>query len=441
MCQHSINIQTCFLSFLVKGLGLALLWFGSPLNAMGCDPGYVHLPDKAQVIKVAPTGLDDTYNIQCALALAQQKGIPVVQLEAGTFYISSIDIEDFKGTFQGKTIEETTIQVLDRSIDCSDMEFFGRNAAAIIFRRGEPRIRFMTIKANSPCEADYPLYAILHFTGGWSSDTRCNNEVIFAVVDRVRIDGTGSNIDTIFAGVVVSPEGDQLGGCNTTLLGTFKLNRSSIFNVFAGLQTTMKSLAQVDINFNEFRGTQLTVNIIDSNQSTTISGNTFFGASSAVDAYRSILVNNWNDNPPPSTRVVINKNQFNVASSVSDGLPSTVIKLGSFKDVPISAISAVITNNTFNLSGELTTGISAKEISNVHVATNTFKNWGYRAIRVSGDTPVSGWTIIANGDLGSFSSTSTYDIWLDSNTSECIVGPGQGASVWNNGTNNTILTQ
>ena len=57
--------------------------------------------------------------------------------------------------------------------------------------------------------------------------------------------------------------------------------------------------------------------------------------------------------------------------------------------------------------------------------------------------PVTGWTITANLGLAEFESVDLWegDIRLDESTSDCIVGPGQGAIVIDNGVNNTILPQ
>ena len=57
---------------------------------------------------------------------------------------------------------------------------------------------------------------------------------------------------------------------------------------------------------------------------------------------------------------------------------------------------------------------------------------------MSGDFSVSGWTITANTGLAGFSSD-IVDIGLGPTTSQCIVGPGQGATVANLGLGNRIL--
>ena len=409
----------------------------TPASSEGCDETYVQLDNKTLVLNVAPTGVDDTVNIQCALDTAVEAGIPTVRLGRSTYYISNLMVENFKGSFDGRTQPTTILEVIDNSFDCSAMNDAGRESAAIKFIKGEPRIRFMTIRANQPCFTG-SIDSILDFTGGSAQADDCDKDVIFAVADRILIDGT--SIDNgMVAAVTIQPEGKWLGGCKDTLLGTFKLNRSKINNTFFGLGTSLKSGAQVDINFNEFRNNIQAVSLYDTNQNTTITANKFFGDNTADNSYYGILASNSSDNPPPLTRMVVHNNEFNISSSSPDRGAYAVSVV--FGDRLNSDISSLVTSNQFNLSGATTYGVLFEDTSNTHVASNRFNGSGGRAIYIYGDTPVSGWTISANKGLADFTSAYVEDIRLSSNTSSCIVGPGQGATVRDDGTDNTILPQ
>ena len=156
-------------------------------------------------------------------------------------------------------------------------------------------------------------------------------------------------------------------------------------------------------------------------------------------SYAGIVVSNLKNNPPNSTRMVINSNTFNVSDSFDSNGGSKAINMYFFG--AISTVSTVITNNKFNLE-DGTWGIDIGDISNAHISANQFNGSGLGAVivRASHD-PVSGVTVTANQGLSGFSSTNGYDIVFVRNTSECIVGAGQGASYFNKGTNNTILPQ
>jgi len=446
MSLHAINLKPVNLSTAARYLALALLWFGSPLNAdaasVGCNDAFVQLLDDELVIDVAPNGSDDTVNLQCALDSAVSTGVPIVRLRGATYFISSVMVENFKGTLEGKTKTATTIEVLDSSVDCAAINDSGRESAAIKFAKGEPRLRFMTINADRPCMVNAYLDAIVHFTGGATGTAECANDVVFGAVDRVIIDGSSID-DGPWSAVQATAEGWVLKGCKTTLLGTFKLNRSTIRNVYSGLVTGMRSGAQVDVNFNEFRANGQAVNLFDSNQNTTVTSNKFFGDNLSYDDYRGVFVTNWSDTPPATSRLVVHNNEFNTSSSFTDNWSYAVLFEfdGPSQSGVVSKISSVVTNNTFNLSGEDVYAIRIKDTSNVHVSANRFTGNGRRAIYASGETPTSGWTITANLGFATFVSKNEEHIRLGINTSKYITGPAQNTSVQDDSGNNTTLPQ
>lgn len=417
-----------------------ILWIGFPLNTLaesiGCNDTYVQLSDGDDiVINVTATNNDDTENIQCALDVASIAGAPIIRLAAGTYFISLLITEDFDGTLEGRTMASTVIEVLDQSILCDAMGDAGLTPSAIKFMGGEPRIRFMTIRAHQPCDSSTRLQTILHFTGEPADANNCANDVIFGAVDRVILDGTDAATGPI-AGVAAHAEGSLLGGCKDTLLGTFKLNRSELFNTAFGIVTLMKAGAQVDINFNEFVDHRTAIYLLDTNQNTTITTNKFFGGSTADFSYFGINVFTAAPDAPTRTRAVIDNNEFNISSSFGNN--SYTVSVGQFE--PIAKMSSIITNNRFNLSGIDTWGVFLINVDNGHVSTNRFDGFGRGAVFLDGDTPVTGWTITANTGLANFSSDSDADITLGATTSNCIIGPGQGASWINFGSGNSILS-
>ena len=443
-CSFRLQTRQKLISVTVLLLSLLGLVFQTAATAdeLGCNNTHVQLSGSGTSIAVSPNHIDDTENVQCALDVAASMGIPTVKLQADTYRISSIQVENFKGTFEGRTRTSTIIEVLDGAIGCVRMQNDGLLSAAIKFINGEPRVRFMTINAHRPClNAGRQLSTILHFTGGSVMAADCDNDVIFAAVDRISVNGT-SNETGPWAAIEVAPEGRQLGGCKDTLLGTFKLNRSYIENTHAGVVTNMKSGAQVDINFNEFRGNLQAVNIFDSNQNTTITSNKIFGDNSETASYYGIYLINYSVNPPKSTRVVVHNNEFNISSTFARTNYAVYVKSSIDSGaVDVPNISTIISNNRFNLSGTRVYGVLGKDVSNGHVSANRFSGSGRRAIYLNGGKPLSGWTITANNGFADFVSDYGEDIRFYTNTNQCIVGPGQEASVDDLGTDNIILPQ
>jgi hypothetical protein len=251
-----------------------ILSFGATdlLAQVSCDEEYVSLGDHA--INVGPTGIDDTLNLQCALDHAVANGFPLVKLGMAEYFISSVIAEGFIGTLSGVTKATTTVNVINDSIDCQAMLDRKRAPSAIKFSGGEPRIRNMTITTGTPCSDDSIGFYLLHFTGAADQEDDCENDVIFGTVDRLSIQGAGVRNPTSTA-VAALGEGSYFGGCQTTLLGTFKLNRSEITAYTHAVKTILHASAQVDINFNDFAQNKIDVIIPNANQSTTITVNNF----------------------------------------------------------------------------------------------------------------------------------------------------------------------
>jgi len=408
-----------------------------PPSNTDCDAQFVTQNPDELVLDVVATGGDDTANIQCALNLAADTGIPVVRLAKAEYSISSILVKEFNGSFQGTTRDDSILNIADQSISCASMASQGLTPAAIKFVRGEPRLRFMTIKAGSPCISGDPLRNLIHFTGLDANDSNCKNDVVFGVVDRVTIAGPGRD-SSIGSAIGVTPEAAELGGCKDTLLGTFKLNRSEINDFSTGITTSMKAGAQVDVNFSTFKDNSTAIALVDSNQSTTITSNEINSENTnpAFNMAHGIVITTLGTGAPTKTRAVINNNQFTFADSV--GNSGSLIAAGIF-NTAIQDVSISITNNKFNLSGTQLIAISGTDINNAAVSANSFAGTGlFGVVAESVNTQsVTGWTITANSGFSGF--TSQSDIVLGSESSQVIVGPNQGAATDDRGTGNIIL--
>ncbi len=412
--------------------------------SVGCDDAYVLQNSNKMRIDVAvKEGFDDTTNIQCALDAAVRRGIPLVQLGKGGFIVSQITVEDFMGSFQGTTRADTSLFVNFHGVDCQSMETGFKSSAFIKFVRGAPQLKFMTIwDSEDTCMDGSTLRSLVNFTGGNQVEDRsCSNDVIFGVVDRVDIRAQGSGRKTE-AAISVVPEGEVFNSsCKNTLLGTFKLNRSILTDFPTGLVTSLRGGAQVDINFNSFNFTSKSVEIINSNQSTTITGNTFSLANTLPPAPghqpSAVLVRSSRLNPPARTRLVIHNNDFTLQDTLS-----FAFVIGFRLQTGPHKVSLVVTDNTFNLVGDggSVVGILGTDVDKALVSNNHFTGGGIAAIDVGSQftSAVTGWSITGNTGLGSFTS-SNADIIFRANANQNIVGPGQHASVEDSGTGNELL--
>ena len=102
---------------------------GQPVSANACDPAYV--TQVGNTFIVAPTGADDTANLQCAFDAAGAAGPgSTVQLMSGTYKIGRIVVDEFHGNFVGAGKEQTTITTIS-PLDCS-----GGWPELMMFRKG-----------------------------------------------------------------------------------------------------------------------------------------------------------------------------------------------------------------------------------------------------------------------------------------------------------------
>jgi hypothetical protein len=175
-------------------LPLVLFFHASPSLALSpCDAPQVEL--RNNYIQIAPTGVDDTDTIQCALELAVERNIPEIRLTRGEFVISSLSVQNFSGTLQGGGKDFTRINILDQSVDCAAVRARGEATAAIKFIGGEPRIRWLTLSVDPliwPCVTGGGyggLDAMIHFTGRPGTPEACTADVIYGTIDRVNLEG------------------------------------------------------------------------------------------------------------------------------------------------------------------------------------------------------------------------------------------------------------
>lgn len=397
-----------------------------------CDGNYVYVDGAGLVVE--PTGSDDTDNIQCALNTAVAQGISSVKLNAGDFTMSSVSIEDFNGALSGVSKSNTSLTVVQGSIDCAGLEAEQKGAAALTFVEGSPRLQNMTVVAEPFCSAYGDLPPVLvSFTGQPTGTEECSNDVVFGVVDRVTFESEDPSVNAVIA----AAQGYDLGGCKQTLLGTLKVNRSEFRGFSKAIGTAMRGGAQVDVNYNTFRENTQDVNFFNSNQSTNVIGNTFYGTPKEDDVgYLSVVVATRDADAPNQSKFVISGNTFDI--DAPDSLQTAGVYL--VQQSKVADLSVSIVSNTFRLSGDNTFGILEGGVNSGFIAKNSFRGDAYSAITLGqADTnPSSDWTIVANTGLGSFSSAEG-DVLLGSQTKKAIVGPDQNAQIIDLGTGNTSL--
>lgn len=423
---------------LCRYCGLAFVFFviasSSHVNALEniCDASFVTLEGAGLYIE--PSGADDTESIQCALNSAVEQGIGLVKLQKGDFFISSLVVDGFSGALSGVSKSNTTLTVMEDSVDCAGMELAGTYASAIQFREGSPRIQNMTMVAEAFCstEGEYKAIAI-EFTGQPTGTDDCSNDVIFGVVDRLTLRSEDEGLN----GIQAAPAGYSLGECKQTLLGTLKINRSEIDGFRTGLITSMRGGAQVDVNYNTFTNNFTDSTFIDSNQATYLVGNKFFGTPTAeTSSYISVVIGTSSDDAPNQSKFVVTGNTFDIDATDYTNAYGVYFE----QQTKVADLTALIVANSFELSGGRTYGVGEAGVNAGVVSKNTFRGDAGAGILLgrARTNPSKDWTITANTGLSGLNS-SDADIYLGNQATNTIVGPDQNAQIVDTGTSNTVL--
>ena len=415
-----------FVALLVL-ISAALLSFNSSAQTLDCGP-LVSLNNG--VITVEPAPDDDTEEIQCALDSAVDLGVTTVKLTAGVFAISQVRAERFVGSLQGQSKATTALFVFDNSIDCDAERAAGRTPAAIKFVNGNARLATMTLDIGEPCISTAgQQFAFIHFTGS-DALSGCESETGFGVVDRVDIfNFNRAEVNSFKAAAAAYAEGLTVGGCRETQLGTFKLNRSTVFGFQKGVDVRLRGAGQVDINFSQFLDNAIGVFSDDANQLLTIQSNEFVASSDfEYEGASHILVSN-SDFGPSQNRVVVYNNDFGFLD-IGQGH-------GVWLDAaPGVAMSAAITNNFFVGGGD--TGVVMNLLVNIDGAAitgNIYAGASFSGVEIANGNS----SVITGNNFSPLSPSAGDNVYLDQDSQNNIVGPLQGAIVFDLGMNNTVL--
>lgn len=397
-------------------------------------------------IQVAPNGVDDTENVQCALDLAVEKRIPEIRLTRGDFLIGALLTSGFSGTLQGGGQDYTRISLLEQAIEC------GYASSAITFEGGEPRIRWLHLvwePGVQPCiDGSGWLGSFLKFTGGTGDETSCVTDVIYATVDRVTLDGPArgsADAPDFTSGVSAWARDGASPDCRNLLLGTLRVNRSRISQFGTGIGFSMEGGAQAGIFRNILDGNHSGLFVSNSNATVIVDGNHFSSVptetpSSCHGSAVGINVTNWRPQEG-SIRLDVHSNVFDV----SQGGWCSGFGVWMTREPETPSVGVVLSDNQFILSGNDpgVTGIQALGVSGAVVSGNAFQIHSEAGLAVylgsRNAAEATAWTIVSNSGLET--PANNADIVLGEGSSQNVVGPGQGADVVDNGFDNTVLPQ
>ena len=418
---------------------------GQPVSADACDPTYV--TQVGNTFIVAPTGGDDTANLQCAFDAAGAAGPgSTVQLMDGTYSIGRIAVDEFHGSFVGAGKEQTTITTVP-DLDCS-----GGWPELMAFRKGIS-MADLTFDISNP----HPCVPWEHAFMGMRDDLA----VIVAVVGQpidwqsydwsdptvVEADSSFENVGFrgadrddpavpwsvsvplgISGGVEILPlpvaigRYRPLGGVHTVANCSFE---NAVFGIAAyGLEGSSVLIGGSGSKGNTFANVSTGLWGLDnSNSSIEFSYNEVMDV--APYGTGVLVVQDqgpWSagyDWPDPS-RYLISHNTLDVTGPVDAiGIQDVGPAFGQG-----SKVQAIVSQNRIHLEDGEWGGVWGYGAQDVLVTNNQITGSGMAGIYFGHQgLPSSGWTIIGNNVQKLESDVAS--IWLGEDTSDCTVVGGE----------------
>jgi hypothetical protein len=413
-----------------------------------------------KTIIVKPSGSDDTAAIQAAFNAAVKAGPgSIVQLSAGQFYINTVFVKDFRGTFQGagegKTVIDT-VGTLPVNTAIEPWPFI------IGFQGGSVSVCGMSfnITAPSPGESWYmwgsastALGADVLLTGSASS---AFDQVSFTdgagdyngydVADDIVITGSqvySTDPESLGAPIALAPT----GGCDSVSRCSFTGDAGIwVDGLTAGRMTVGGCAAQQNV-FNDFAAGCYFFD--NSNSDIAVSCNRMQCSSGgSIFLYQS-----WSNplTPPPplpAPRYLITDN-YMLATGAANGM---WLEDDSLWNGDTPRLDATIADNTIVLdNGGGDAGIDGFMVPGILVLHNHISGTGLAGIDVGTDwylpfdEPASGWQIIDNDVSGVTPSNAVWgqplaQIWLGPDANHClVVGGCRPTQVLDQGTDDTLI--
>jgi hypothetical protein len=443
---------------------------GRPVSADTCDPAYV--TQVGNTFVVAPTGGDDTANLQCAFDAAAAGG--TVQLMNGTYSIGQIAVNEFHGSFVGAGKEQTTITTLPEELLCP-----GTWPILLQFTEGDIRVADLTFDITDPypCRewwnpVDDPglLYphkdlAVIVAIGGEILDSSHD----FEPDDYVHANSSFENVafrgtiapgpasywpiieqDPTYFGVLtgifiagpVVADTDGIGR-SIPMVGIHSVTNCSFEKTWQAMVTLDLSESTLTVGGstrqgNRFANVKFALRALDHDASPVE-----FSHNTVVDVapYGTAVLAMQTDRPdtcdydwPSPTQYLISRNTFDVAG------PVDAISIMDFGPVSGqgSKVHAVVSQNRIHLGDGEWGGVWGLGAQDVLVTNNKITGSGMAGIYFGYQgLPSSGWTIIGNNVQHLESDVAA--IWLGPGTSLCTVAGGSNkTNVLDQGTDNII---
>ena len=434
-----------FAVLVLLAAGLVILPAGAAANV--CDEGFVRV--SATTISVAPTGGDDTANLQCALDLATAMPAATVSLDAGTYRTSFLEVEDFRGVFTGAGRDVTMVVTLPEGLDCVGRLAETGQVHLMTFARGDVTVRDLTIGVGGDTACAEPWFEevdengegliasdvdVLAFRPALPVAGQCDPPGVQDVaVENVRIVGDVANIgdpleiSTDFWRAIIAG-GYGFGPCpDSRSIGSVTITDSIVDGPWAAMLVAWLDDGTARIEGNSIRNVaEGVVTREASNTHMVIANNSF----TKVHFWGVVNVSVADLVGDHAYSVEVRNNSI-IGVGTADGI-GVLDYAREFTGEPMIEMDAV--HNRIHLNSTPWRGITAYLAQGGEITDNIVSGLGRAAIALYGD----GWEVARN-DISRFNPF-VSDIWLDplssNNYIEC---PTLGDMVIDEGVGNVLV--
>jgi hypothetical protein len=432
---------------------------GQPVSANGCDPDYV--TQVGNTFTVAPTGGDDTANLQCALDAAAAAGPGSrVQLMSGTYSTGLLSVDTFHGSLVGTGKEWTTITTVD------DIACPGSGPALLRFAEGDVRVADLTFDISDPypCQAwtnpvDPPpqqprndLFAVVSLHN-YPAEEWSNPSTTYASSSFENVAFRGPPVDPadptyfgVLSGIFLGgPSDTSMGGLGRTkpMEGTHSVTNCSFENIWQAIITIGLTDSSMTVGGSASQGNHF-ANVVYGLRSLDPDGTSIeFSHNEVVDVApegTGVLALQTNRPwafgfpwPSPS-QYLIRQNTLRVSGEV-DAI--SLMDLGPAFGQG-AKVQAMVSQNRIYLEEGLWGGVWGLGAQDVLVTNNQIAGSGMAGIYFGFDgLASSGWTMTGNNVQNLDADVAS--IWLGPDSGHCtVVGGSNKANVLDEGSDNII---
>ncbi|HBO13971.1 MAG TPA: hypothetical protein DD491_14375 [Halieaceae bacterium] len=343
-----------------------------------------------------------------------------MRLARGEFAVSGVEIYDFYGTLQGAGRSSTVLNLYPNGVSCGT-----ERQTPLTFRRGDFKIKYLTIRALSTCQGTDNSYTAIALYGR-PKGAGCDPDVLFARFERITMETDEQEGENRITAVRAGAEAAfTLDGCSRFLLGKLDVWRSTFRGFNRVIAARMQGHATVDISNNRFENCTNAFNTDLASQDTSIVGN-YFGPDAESRSRRSVAIAHGRARNFDPNDIRVERNTF-----ILNQGGSAFTTVGRAEDITPRQSAITIANNLIEI--EQSAGPTSVAVINIDaynggvIKNNLMTGTAARnGVLFSGARMIDGWLIDGN-DFGG--NPIRFDPYIGVTIGDNFIGEDQNTTV------------